>query len=110
MVGCADLIRGYPEPATALLGLLLVSEKHERRGIGSRAYALIEQLIRDWGGRDRVRVGVVRTNQEVMPFWTRLGFEPTGEVKPYRYGSVVSETVVLETQLSRRRAGAERET
>ena len=35
MVGCADLIRGYPDAATAVLGLLLVSENHQRRGIGS---------------------------------------------------------------------------
>src|SRR5205807_10184597 len=28
MVGCADLIRGYPGAARALLGLLLVSERH----------------------------------------------------------------------------------
>ena len=52
MAGCADLIRGYPDPAA-----------------------------------------------EVIPFWTRLGFEPTGEVKPYRYGSVVSETLVFQKRL-----------
>jgi len=99
MVGGADLIRGYPEFATALLGLLLVSEKHQRQGIGHNAYALIEQFIREWRTCDRVRIGVVRTNEAVLPFWAHLGFEPTGEVKPYRYGSVVSETVVLEKRL-----------
>lgn len=98
MVGCADLIRGYPNPETAVLGLLLVSEKHQRQGIGRRACALIEQFIRNWRTCDRVRIGVVRTNDAVLP--TRLGFEPTGEVKPYRYGSVVSETVVLEKRLA----------
>jgi len=77
MVGCADLIRGYPDAATALL----------------------EQYIRDWRTCDRVRIGVVRSNAEVIPFWTRLGFEPTGEVKPYRYGSVASETVVFQKRL-----------
>ncbi len=100
MVGCADLIRGYPDFATALLGLLLVSEKRQRQGIGYNAYALIEQFIRDWCTCDRVRIGVVRTNEAVRTFWTHLGFDPTGEVKPYRYGSVVSETVVLEKRLS----------
>jgi len=29
-----------------------------------------------------------------------LGFRPTAEVKPYRFGSVVSETVVLEKRLA----------
>lgn len=100
VVGCADLIRGYPDPATALLGLLLLSEKHQRQGIGRRAYALIEEFIRNWRTCDRVRIGVVRTNEAAIPFWTRLGFEPTGEVKPYRYGAVVSETIVLERRLT----------
>jgi GNAT superfamily N-acetyltransferase len=99
MVGCADLIRGYPDPATAMLGLLLVSERYRREGIGSRAYALLERYIRDWRACDRVRIGVVRSNAEVIPFWTRLGFEPTGEVKPYRYGSVASEIVVFQKSL-----------
>jgi RimJ/RimL family protein N-acetyltransferase len=98
-VGCADLIRGYPDFATALLGLLLVSEKYQRQGIGWNAYALIEQFIRGWRTCDRVRIGVVRTNEAILPFWTHLGFEPTGEIKPYRYGSVVSETVVLAKRL-----------
>ena len=48
-----------------------------------------------WGAK-RVRIGVVRTNEDVLPFWTGLGFTPTGEVKPYRYGPVVSEVLILE--------------
>ena len=100
MVGCADLIRGYPDPATAVLGLLLVSEKHPRQGIGRRACVLIEQFIQSWRTCDRIRIGVVRTNEAVLPFWTHLGFKPTAEVKPYRYESVVSETVVLEKRLA----------
>src|SRR5207245_10999469 len=99
MVGCADLIRGYPDPATAMLGLLLVSERYRREGIGSRAYALLERYILDWRACRRVRIGVVRSNAEVIPFWTRLGFEPTGEVKPYRYGPVASEIVVFQKSL-----------
>lgn len=99
MVGCADLIRGYPNPATALLGLFLVSEKYQRQGVGRRAYTLLEDFIRNWGSCDAVRVAVVRINEDVMPFWTALGFEPTGEVKPYRYGSVASETVIFQKRL-----------
>jgi GNAT superfamily N-acetyltransferase len=99
MVGCADLIRGYPDSATALLGLLLLSEKHQRKGIGRRAYVLLEEFIGGWGTCNRVRIGVVRANEEVMPFWSHLSFERTGEVKPYRCGSVQSETVVFEKRL-----------
>ena len=96
MIGCADLIRGFPDEHTAHLGLLLLAEPFQRKGLGSAAYRAIEDFIRQWGARcQRVRIGVVRTNDDVLPFWTKLGFKPTGEVKPYRYASVSSETLVL---------------
>lgn len=106
MVGCADLIRGYPRSATAMLGLLLVSEKHQRQGIGTRAYGLLEQFVRGWGSCDRVRIGVVRCNDAVIAFWTQLGFAATGETRPYRHASVTSEVLVLEKPLSFDAAGS----
>lgn len=99
MIGCADLIRGYPQPATAMLGLLLLSERRQRHGMGRRAYCLLEGIVRGWGSCERVRIGVVRTNEQVTPFWTQLGFAPTGEVRPYRHGSVASEVLVFEKPL-----------
>ena len=95
MVGCADVIRGWPRPDTAHIGLLLIAEHHQRRGHGRTAYREIEREARAWGVK-RMRIGVVRTNEDVLPFWKKLGFTPTGEVKPYRYGPVVSEVLILE--------------
>ena len=95
MVGCADVIRGWPRVDTTHIGLLLIAEQHQRRGHGHRAYRAIERQARAWGA-ERVRIGVVRTNEEVLPFWKKLGFAATGEVKPYRYGPVVSEVLILE--------------
>lgn len=95
-VGCVDLIRGYPASDTATLGLLLVAEPFQRQGVGSAAYTLVEDRIRAWGSCTRVRIGVVETNGQVIPFWQQLGFQPTGEIKPYRYASVVSRTIIFE--------------
>jgi GNAT superfamily N-acetyltransferase len=96
MIGCADLIRGYPDEHTVLLGLLLLAEPWQRRGFGKAAYLAIEDYVRRWGaGWKQVRIGVVGTNEDVLAFWTKLGFIRTGEVKPYRYGNVSSETIVL---------------
>jgi RimJ/RimL family protein N-acetyltransferase len=99
MVGYAEIIRGYPGPTTAMLGLLLIAEPFQRRGIGCAAYVELEDRIRAWSTCDRVRIGVVETNAAVMPFWQRLGFERTGQSRPYRHGSVASECIYFEKPL-----------
>ena len=99
MVGCADLIRDYPDRGTALLGLLLIAEPYQGQGIGRVAYQQLEAFIRSWNTCSRVRIGVVRTNERVLPFWSKLGFVPSGETKPYRYDHVVSETIILTKSL-----------
>lgn len=101
MVGCIDLVRGYPDSRTAWLGLLLISEKHQGRGLGARAHELIENVIRGWETCDRIRVAVVMTNDEVIPFLERLGYRATGERTPYRYGSIESERLTYEKPLAR---------
>lgn len=100
MVGCIDVIRGWPEAGTAHVGLLLVAEAHEHRGIGRAAVARLEAMIVDWGTCTSLRLGVLRDNARAHRFWLDLGFAPTGEVRPYRYGSVSSETVVYRKPLA----------
>lgn len=92
MVGCIDIIRGYPTENVANLGLLLVAEPYQRAGIGRLAYAQLEQIVQAWGSCDRVRLGVTLKNSEVIAFWRKLGFSETGEERPYTYGSVQSRT------------------
>jgi hypothetical protein len=55
--------------------------------------------MRGWDGCKRIRLSVVGANAQVLPFWRKLGFAPTGETKPYRYGNVISEHIVLEKTL-----------
>ena len=99
IVGCIDVVRGFPDPATAMLGLLLVGEPWQGRGVGAAAYRALEAVVAGWDGCRRVRIGVVRTNEAVLAFWRRLGFVETGEVKPYARGPVASEIVVLSKPL-----------
>jgi GNAT superfamily N-acetyltransferase len=99
MVGCADVIRDWPRPGTSIIGLLLIAEAHQGRGHGRAAYDELEKIIQGWGAK-RVRAAVVRNNSQVIPFWERIGFKATGEVKPYRYGAVVSEAIIFEKAIA----------
>ena len=99
MVGCIDVIRAYPKDESAWLGLLLIAEPYQRRGIGTIAYELIENQIRAWPGIQSIGLSVVRTNEQVLPFWKKMGFVETGVVKPYQYAQLTSEVIVLEKRL-----------
>jgi GNAT superfamily N-acetyltransferase len=98
-VGVVDLIRDFPIPSCAMLGLLLLSDRHQGSGLGRSTYMFVEQLVRTWPEVKRVRIGVVETNARVLPFWQRMGFKPTGETRPYSVGTVVSRVLVLEQSL-----------
>jgi RimJ/RimL family protein N-acetyltransferase len=99
LVGCIDVLRGWPVEDTAHIGLMLISEDHTGQGIGRAAFGALEAELRQWPEITRLRAAVVATNVQVLPFWRRMGFAETGEVKPYRYGTLHSESIILEKPL-----------
>jgi GNAT superfamily N-acetyltransferase len=106
MIGCADVIRGYPLRDKAVIGLLLLTEKWQRRGLGRAFALLIEKVIGDWHEIATLRIGVVEKNTGALAFWRKLGYVETGEVKrPETSASVgvdhLSDIVVLEKPLAR---------
>jgi GNAT superfamily N-acetyltransferase len=100
MVGCLDVVRGYPADNVAFLGLLLIAEAHQGQGIGRAVYEQIEAHCRSWPGIRRIRLAVVETNAMVIPFWDKMGFRRTEETRPYQYGPVQSMSIIFEKTLS----------
>jgi len=100
MIGCADVIRGYPTRDKAVIGLLLIAEPWQRRGLGRAFAALIEQAVAAWPGIARARIAVVASNPAALAFWRGLGYRETGEVRPAGAG-FVREAIVLEKPLVR---------
>lgn len=88
----ADVLIGYPDPRTAYLGLLIVRSDRRRRGHGRTLHeALLANLRR--ADASVVRVGIVDSVEpDAAPFLRSLGYEPTGEQKPYRYDHLISVT------------------
>ncbi|MDO9378534.1 MAG: GNAT family N-acetyltransferase [Nocardioidaceae bacterium] len=94
-IGCVDVLDGYPDPATAWIGLFLIRETDQGRGLGGRAWDLVEQRIGGWSHVRRIHLAVVGTNDLVRPFWESRGFTPTGDVADHRHGDVVSTATVM---------------
>ena len=99
MIGCADLIRGFPDPQTAYIGLLLLEPAARGHGFGGAAFEALEAQARAWPGTQSLRLGVVATTPAAQAFWTRMGFAPTGVVKPHQLGVVESTVAVYAKQL-----------
>jgi ribosomal protein S18 acetylase RimI-like enzyme len=97
LVGVLDLLLRYPDQETVYLGLLLIDRRWQGRGIGAAACQALEREVQArWPWARRLRLSVVRTNDQVLGFWHRMGFVETGEVRPYRYDKLQSETILMD--------------
>jgi GNAT superfamily N-acetyltransferase len=72
-IGCVDLVRGYPGPEIAYLGLLLFIESAQGCGFGPWALCFVEETITSWGCT-KLRLAVIETNRRALAFWAREGF------------------------------------
>lgn len=96
LVGCVDLVRGHPDPATVFVGLFLLVERRQGAGLGRAAWSLVEARLRTLPGLRRLRLAVLRENPRALSFWREMGFVPTGETSPRVEGSVVTEVHLLD--------------
>lgn len=99
LIGVIDLLRGFPNNETAMLGLLLLTEKRQGQGLGKKSFDELLLFLTEWPEIKKIRISVVASNSEVLTFWTKLGFSETGARRPYQNGSVISESIVLEKVL-----------
>jgi ribosomal protein S18 acetylase RimI-like enzyme len=104
LVGVLDLLLRYPDDETVYLGLLLIERGHQGQGIGAGAVQALErEVAARWPWARRLRLSVVRTNDNVLGCWRRMGFTETGEARPWRYDKLRSEAVLMDKVV----AGAE---
>jgi ribosomal protein S18 acetylase RimI-like enzyme len=97
-VGVIDIYRGWNAPHKIMIGLLLVIESAQGRGLGKTAYALLrDTLIAESNAYSVLRIGVIETNVAAFPFWRKLGFMETGEVKSS--DEFIAPVVILERSL-----------
>lgn len=90
-----DLILGYPQEGTALLGFFMVDAARQGTGLGSR---LVGEAVACLGaaGFSRLRLGVDRGNPQSLAFWTKNGFAQVDE----------GQYLVMERDIQTARRGA----
>lgn len=83
LAGCCHLERSGP--VTAYFGMFAVRPRQQGSGIGRALLAEAGRVALDWGC-SRIRMTVLRQRHELLAWYGRLGFEPTGETAPFPYG------------------------
>ncbi len=95
IIGCVDIIRGYPNQHVAYIGLLIISELVQGKTYGAQTLKYIMTLAGDWSC-EALRVTVQENNMRALAFWQREGF-----IELYRSESpgYVSQAIVMERAL-----------
>jgi GNAT superfamily N-acetyltransferase len=94
-IGCFDVVRGYPNPEIAFIGLLLLVESEQGKSYGAEAVQYIMRLANAWGCK-WLRIAVVDANKRALTFWEREGFEELYRKSSDRY---LSSVIVMERHL-----------
>jgi GNAT superfamily N-acetyltransferase len=97
--GIADLHFHHPEFGTAYIGLLLVMETFQKKGLGSAAYRFVESYARDRHGIQKLLLGVSDRN-DVKEFWTKMGFSENGKIYDHAGLNLVSRVTEMQKRIT----------
>lgn len=78
-------VRLMEDGVTAWFGVLAVDVGFKKRGLGSQVLAYAEDYARRDLGAKRMEFDVVNTRAELIAWYTRRGYRPTGKTIPFAY-------------------------
>ncbi len=84
LVGCCQL-EARPD-ATAYLGLFAVAPRRQGAGLGRAIVGEAERVAGGAMGAERIVMTVIRQRTDLIAWYERLGYRPTGETRPFPYG------------------------
>jgi GNAT superfamily N-acetyltransferase len=83
-VACVQLER--KDGNVAYFGTFAVDPTQQGGGIGKRVMAVAEDYARQQWSATRMRMMVIRQRDDLIAYYERRGFAPTGEREPFPYG------------------------
>jgi len=85
MVGCCAIAR-LPHTTTATLGLLAVEPDRQGEGIGDQLVNAAAQTAQRLWQAGALQIQVIDVRHELIEWYRRRGFEPTGATAAFPYG------------------------
>ena len=84
LLACCHLERR--EAGNAYFGMFAVRPDRQGTGLGKRVLAEARRIAASWGCH-RIVMTVIRQRTDLIAWYRRLAFEPTGETEPFPYGN-----------------------
>jgi RimJ/RimL family protein N-acetyltransferase len=94
-MGVLDLHKDHPKKGETYIGLLLLDETYQQKGLGRKVYQMTEDYCRHELGAHKLILGVSDDN-DVTGFWKKMGFTHNGS--DYIWKGVHKETNVREME------------
>lgn len=86
LLAVMDLIENYPRQKTAMIGFFAVNTDFQGRGLGSAILGEVLPVLARLGF-EKARLGIDKGNPQSRAFWTKNGFQWTGEEYPNDFSS-----------------------
>lgn len=99
MIGMLDFRQHWPTPEVVSLGMIMVAESHQRRGVGRAAWMRLEPWLVQSARMRIARLGVEQFNPGALRFFAQLGFQVTGEANRLRVGDQLVRLLTMEKAL-----------
>lgn len=91
LIGCVLLRR--EDDRCAYLGMLVVDPGLQSAGIGKRIIEEAERLVQQRWDATRMRMTVLEQRPELLAFYERRGYLPTGRIEPWPDDTLSTPTV-----------------
>lgn len=99
LIGYIDLVKAFPHPDSVTIGLLMISEPNQGKGLGRQSYYLLENLIKSWKKFNTVRIGILEVNSQVIPYWEKLNFQDTGKRLDFKENDISTKIMIFEKKI-----------
>ena len=93
LVAIMDLVDGYPKPGIIFIGLFMMNQKYQGKGIGTEIISETADYLRMLG-KTTVRLAIDKGNPQSAHFWKKNGFDVINEVEINGWTKLIAEKVL----------------
>ena len=97
ILGVVDFLSDYPEKDTILIGLFIIKNDKQKKGLGTKIFRYLENLFKN-KKFFKIRIGVLVDNEIGLSFWKKQNFKEI-ERKFLKFEKSKKEVIVMEKEI-----------